>query len=69
MALSLAVLVLAAAAPLSSDDCLGCHADKDLKNARGAAVFDPLFERSQGVKQVGSFATSAVSHSRREKQP
>jgi cytochrome b subunit of formate dehydrogenase len=39
MGVPLAVLILAATAPLSTDDCLGCHADRDLKNPRGASVF------------------------------
>jgi cytochrome b subunit of formate dehydrogenase/nitrate/TMAO reductase-like tetraheme cytochrome c subunit len=49
MGLSLAVLIFAAAAPLSSDDCLGCHADKDLKNAHGAAVFVDAARQAKSV--------------------
>jgi cytochrome b subunit of formate dehydrogenase len=39
MGLPLAVLLFVAAAPLGSDDCLSCHADKDLKDAGGRSVF------------------------------
>lgn len=39
MALPLAVLILAVTTPLSTEDCLGCHADRDLKDPRGASVF------------------------------
>jgi cytochrome b subunit of formate dehydrogenase len=49
MGLPLAVLIFAAAAPLSSDDCLGCHADQDLKNARGAAVFVDAARQQRSV--------------------
>jgi hypothetical protein len=39
MVLDLAFVLLLAAAPPSSADCLGCHEDKDLKDAHGRSVF------------------------------
>lgn len=39
MTLGLTFVLLMAAAPPSSSDCLACHGDKDLKDERGRSVF------------------------------
>jgi formate dehydrogenase gamma subunit len=39
MGFEFALVLLLASAPPSSADCLGCHEDKDLKDARGRSVY------------------------------